>query len=114
MHRRGKVAGCKPLKENPSPAIVPPTPAIPARPTGPSTSAQKASKMVDASAKDAMPSESLAKGRKKVSFGRISVDMTTGTNGAARWKKKTDALFHLDGLQEEASNQISSAMSIFV
>jgi hypothetical protein len=114
MHRRRKVAGRKPFKVKPSPAVVPSTPAIPTRPTGPSTFAQKASKMVDASAKGAMPSESLAKGQTKVSFGRILVDMTIGTSGAARWKKKTDALFHLDGLQEEASNQISLAMSIFV
>jgi hypothetical protein len=70
--------------------------------------------MADAPAKDAMPSESSAKGQKKVSFGGISVDMTTGTGGATRWNKKADALFHLDGLQEEASNQISSAMSLFV
>jgi hypothetical protein len=70
--------------------------------------------MADALAKDAMPSESPAKGLKKVSFGGTSVEMTAGTGGAARWKKKVNALFHLDGLQEEASNQISSAMSLFV
>jgi hypothetical protein len=104
----------KPLKAKPSPAIVPATPAIPAHTTGPSTSAQKVSKMANAPAKDAMPSESPAKGQKKVSFGGISVDMTIGTGGATRWKKKAEALFHVDGLQEEVSNQISSAMSLFV
>jgi hypothetical protein len=113
MDRR-KVAGQKPLMAKPSPAIIPPTPANPARPTGPSTSAQKVSKTADASAKDAMPSESPAKGSKKVSFGGTSVKMTTGTGGAAGWKKKANALFDLDGLQGEASNQISSAMSLFV
>jgi hypothetical protein len=33
---------------------------------------------------------------------------------AAKWKKKADALFHLDGLQEETRNNLSSAMSSFV
>jgi hypothetical protein len=40
--------------------------------------------------------------------------MAVGVSDAAKWKKKADALFHLDSLQEEASNHVSSAMSSFV
>jgi hypothetical protein len=70
--------------------------------------------MAEASAKDAMPTKDPAKGPKKVSFGGKAVEMATGVGGAARWKKKVDALFRLDSLQEEASNHVSSAMSSFV
>jgi hypothetical protein len=61
-----------------------------------------------------MPSKDPAKGPKKVSFGGKAVKMAAGVGGAARWKKKADALFRLDSLQEEASNHVSSAMSSFV
>jgi hypothetical protein len=114
VHRRRKTAGQKPPKAKPSPAIVPPTPDAPVHPTGPSTSAQKASKMVDAPAKDARPTANPVKGPKKVSFRGKAVEMATGVGDAARWKKKADALFRLDSLQEEASNHVSSAMSSFV
>jgi hypothetical protein len=40
--------------------------------------------------------------------------MAAGAGDATRWKKKADALFHLDGLQEETSNHLTSAMSSFV
>jgi hypothetical protein len=33
---------------------------------------------------------------------------------ASKWKKKSEALFRLDNLQEEASNHVSSAMAAFV
>jgi hypothetical protein len=114
MHRRRKIDGQKPPKAKPSPAVVPPTPDAPACPTGPSTSARKVSKMANASAKEAMPSKDLAKGPKKVSFGGKAVEMAAGVGGAARWKKKADALFHLNSLQDEANNHVSTAMSSFV
>jgi hypothetical protein len=53
-------------------------------------------------------------GPKKVSFGGRAVKMAAGVSDAAKWKKKADALFRLDSLQEEASNHVSSAMSSFV
>jgi hypothetical protein len=112
MHRRRKIAGQKPPKAKPSPAIVPPTPDAPVHPTGPS--AQKASKMADASTKDARPTANPVKGPKKVTFGGKAVEMAAGVSDAAKWKKKVDALFRLDSLQEEASNHVSSAMSSFV
>jgi hypothetical protein len=114
MHRRRKVAGQKPLKTKPAPAIIPPTPDAPTRQSAPSTSAPKASKMAEALAKDAMPATNPARGPKKVTFGGKTVGMAAGARDAVRWKKKADALFHLDGLQEEASNHLTSAMSSFV
>jgi hypothetical protein len=114
MHRRRKIAGHKPSKARPSPAIIPPTPDAPIRPSAPSTSAPKASKMAEALAKDAMPATNPARGPKKVTFGGKTVEIAAGAEGAVRWKKKADALFHLDGLQEEASNHVTSAMSSFV
>jgi hypothetical protein len=114
VHRRRKTAGQKPPKAKPSPAIVPPTPNAHVHPTRPSTSAQKASKMADAPTKDARPTANPVKGPKKVSFGGKVVEMAAGVGDAARWKKKADALFCLDSLQEEASNHVSSAMSSFV
>jgi hypothetical protein len=114
MHRRRKIAGHKPSRANPSPAIIPPTPDAPICPSTPSTSAQKASKMAEASAKDVMPTINPAKGPKKVSFGGKAVETAAGAGGAARWKKKADALFRLDSLQEEAGNHVSSAMSSFL
>jgi hypothetical protein len=32
----------------------------------------------------------------------------------SKWKKRVDALFHLDSLQEQASDTVSSAMTAFV
>jgi hypothetical protein len=70
--------------------------------------------MVDASVKNAGPSAHPAKGPKKVSFSRKAVEMGAGVGEASKWKKKVDALFRLDHLQEEASNHVSTAMSSFV
>jgi hypothetical protein len=70
--------------------------------------------MVGASATDARPSTHPAKGSKKVSFSEKAVEMGAGVGEASKWKKKADALFRLDHLQEEASNHVSTAMSSFV
>jgi hypothetical protein len=70
--------------------------------------------MAGASATDAGPSTHPTKGSKKVSFSRKAVEMGTGVEEASKWKKKADALFRLDHLQEEASNHVSTAMSSFV
>jgi hypothetical protein len=113
-HRRRKVAGKKPPRTKPSPAAIPPTPDAPVRPTEPSTSAQRASKMAGASAKDAGPLTHPTKITKKVSFSGKAAEMGAGAGGASKWKKKMEALFRLDHLQEEASNHVSTAMSSFV
>jgi hypothetical protein len=70
--------------------------------------------MVGASAMDAGPSTHPVKGSKKVSFSEKAVEMGTGVGEASKWKKKADALFCPDHLQEEASNHVSTAMSSFV
>jgi hypothetical protein len=73
--------------------------------------------MAKASAKDAMPATKSARGSKKVTFGGSlakKVKIAEGAGDAAKWKKRADALFHLDNLQEEANNNISSAMTLFV
>jgi hypothetical protein len=70
--------------------------------------------MVDAPTKDVRPAANPIKGPKKVSFGGTAIEMGAGAGDAARWKNKVDALFHLDSLQEEASNHVSTAMSSFV
>jgi hypothetical protein len=114
MHRRRKIAGQKPSRAKSSPAIIPPMPDAPIRPSTPSTSAQKARKMAEALAKDAIPTANPVKGPKKVTFGGKAVMIAAGAGGAAGWKKKSDALFRLDSLQEEASNHVTSAMSSFV
>jgi hypothetical protein len=114
VHRRRKTASEKPPKTKPSPAVVPPTPDAPACPAGPSASAQKASKMADVLTKDTRTSANPAKGPKMVSFGEKAVEMGAGVGEASKWKKKADALFRLDCLQEEASNHVSTAMSSFV
>jgi hypothetical protein len=49
-----------------------------------------------------------------VTFGGKTVGMAAGASDAAKLKKKADALFRLDGLQEEASNHLTSAMSSFI
>jgi hypothetical protein len=91
-----------------------PTQDAPARPTGPSTSSQHVSKVADAPEKNAGPSDRPAKSAKKVSFSGKMVQMDAGAGEASKWKKKSEALFHLDNLQEEASNHVSSAMAAFV
>jgi hypothetical protein len=113
-HRRRKVAGQKPPRTKPSPAAVPPTPDAPARPTGPSTSTQRASKMADAPEKDVGPPTHPARSTKKVSFSGKAVEVGTGAGETPKWKKKSEALFRLDHLQEEASNHVSTAMAAFV
>jgi hypothetical protein len=70
--------------------------------------------MADASTKDAGPSTHPAKGSKKVRFSGNAVEMGAGVGEASKWKKKADALFRLDHLQEEANNHVSTAMSSFV
>jgi hypothetical protein len=70
--------------------------------------------MADASAKDAMPTANPARGQKKVTFGGKTIEMAVGASDATKWKKKADALFRLDNLQDEASNLVTSAMSSFV
>jgi hypothetical protein len=91
MHRRIKIAGHKPSREKPSPAIIPPTPDAPIRPSAPSTSAPKASKMAEALSKDAMPATNPSRGPKKVTFGGKVVEIAAGAGSATRWKKKADA-----------------------
>jgi hypothetical protein len=49
-----------------------------------------------------------------VSFGGKTIQMDTGAGEASKWKKKAEALFRLDNMQEEASNHVSSAMAAFV
>jgi hypothetical protein len=73
--------------------------------------------MSKASAKDAMPTATSARGSKKVTFGGSlakKVRIAEEARDVAKWKKRADALFHLDNLQEEASNNISSSMTLFV
>jgi hypothetical protein len=70
--------------------------------------------MAEAPAKDAMPITNPARGPKKVTFGGKTVEMAVGAEDAAKLKKKADALFHLDSLQEAASNHLTSTMSSFV
>jgi hypothetical protein len=69
--------------------------------------------MVDAPTKDVRPAANPVKGTKKVGFGGMAIEMGTRAGDAARWKKKVDALFRLDSLQEEASNHVSTAISSF-
>jgi hypothetical protein len=70
--------------------------------------------VADAPEKNARPSDRPAKGAKKVSFSGKAVQMDVGAGEASKWKKKSEALFLLDNLQEEASNHVSSAMAVFV
>jgi hypothetical protein len=70
--------------------------------------------MADALEKDAGPSTHPAKSTKKVSFSGKAVEVGTGAGEAPKWKKKSEALFCLDHLQEEASNHVSTAMAAFV
>jgi hypothetical protein len=70
--------------------------------------------MADAPEENARPSNHPAKSAKKVSFSGKMVQMDAGAREAPKWKKKSEALFRLDHLQEEASNHVSSAMAAFV
>jgi hypothetical protein len=70
--------------------------------------------MADAPEKGAGPLDRPAKGSRKVSFSEKAVQMDAGAGEASKWKKKSEALFRLDNLQEEASNHVSSAMAAFV
>jgi hypothetical protein len=70
--------------------------------------------MADSPAKNARPSTHPAKSTKKVSFSGKVVEMGARAEEAPKWKKKSEALFRLDHLQEEASNHVSTAMSAFV
>jgi hypothetical protein len=56
-----------------------------------------------------MPATTLARGPKKVTSGGKTVSIAVGAGDATNWKKKADALFHLDGLQEETSNNLMSS-----
>jgi hypothetical protein len=60
--------------------------------------------MADALTRDARPSANPVKGPKKVRFGEKAVEMSAGVGEASKWKKKADAIFCLDCLQEEASD----------
>jgi hypothetical protein len=70
--------------------------------------------IADAPEKNTGPSTHHAKSTKKVSFSGKAVEMGAGAGEAPKWKKKLEALFRLDHLQEEASNHVSIAMSAFV
>jgi hypothetical protein len=54
----------------------------------PSTSDPRASKMAEASAKDAMPATNPARGPKKVTFSGKMVGMAAGAGDVAKLKKK--------------------------
>jgi hypothetical protein len=70
--------------------------------------------VADVPEKSVGPLNHPAKGAKKVSFSGKAVQMDAGAGEASKWKKKSEALFRLDNLQEEASNHVSSAMVAFV
>jgi hypothetical protein len=118
LYKWKKVATPKvPLKARSSPAIVPLTPDVPIRQNAPSTSAPRVKKMAEASAKDAMPKTTSAGGSKRVFLGGTTSkkgEMADKVGDTSKWKKRVDALFHLDSLQEQESNTVSSAMTAFV
>jgi alpha-beta hydrolase superfamily lysophospholipase len=91
LYRRKKVATPKvPLKARSSPAIVPLTPGVPIRQNTPSTSAPRAKKMAEASAKDAMPNTTFAGGSEKVVPGRTTSkkgEMAAKAGYTSKWKK---------------------------
>jgi methionyl-tRNA synthetase len=70
--------------------------------------------VADAPERSAGPSDRPVKGAKKVSFSGKTIQMDTGAGEASKWKKKAEALFRLDNMQEEASNHVSSTMAAFV
>jgi hypothetical protein len=69
--------------------------------------------MADAPEKSTGPSDRPIKGARKVSFSGKAIQVDAGTE-ASKWQKKSEALFRLDNMQEEASNNASSAMTAFV
>jgi hypothetical protein len=90
---------------------------MPQSPEHPFNFCPRANKMAEASAKDAMPNTTSAGGPEKVVLGRNSSrkgEVAEGAGDASKWKKRVDALFHLDTLQEQASNHVSSAMRALV
>jgi hypothetical protein len=70
--------------------------------------------VADAPEKSAGPSDRPTRGAKKVSFSGQTIQVDAGAEEASKWRKKSEALFRLDNMQEEASNQVSSAMAAFV
>jgi hypothetical protein len=81
------------------------------------TSTHKASKTAEASAMDVVLNVTSTGGSEKIVLGGSSAGkgaMAEDIGDASKWKKRVDALFHLDTLQEQASNPISSAMTAFV
>jgi hypothetical protein len=70
--------------------------------------------MADALEKSAGPSDHPAKGGKKVSFSGKAIQMDARAGEASKWRKKSEAVFRLDNLQEEASNHVLSTMAAFV
>jgi hypothetical protein len=67
--------------------------------------------------KDVVPIIAHTAGPKRVVLGRKSSGkevMAGDATGVSKWKKWMDALFHLDDLQEKASNNFFSAMTSFV
>jgi hypothetical protein len=81
------------------------------------SSASRAKKIVEASAKDAMPKTASARGSEKVVLGGTTSKKEETADKAvdmSKWKKHVDARFHLDSLQEQASNTVSSTMTAFI
>jgi hypothetical protein len=73
--------------------------------------------MAEGSAKDVVPNVTSAGGSEKIVLGGSSSGkepMAENVVGISKWKKRADALFYLDDLQEKAGNQISSSMTFFV
>jgi hypothetical protein len=70
--------------------------------------------VADALEKTAGPSDHPTRSARKVSFSGKTIQMDSRAGEASKWKKKSEALFCLDNLQQEASNHVSSAMAAFV
>jgi hypothetical protein len=106
-----------PLKKITSPVIIPPTPDAPFRQNIPFASTQRENTMAEASAKDVVPNVTFVGGSENIVPGGSSSGkgvMAEDVGNASKWKKRVDALLHLDPLQEQASNHISSTMTAFV
>jgi hypothetical protein len=54
--------------------------------------------VADVPEKPAEPLDRPAKGARKVSFSGKAIQMDTGVGEAAKWKKKSEALFCIDNL----------------